>query len=377
MRVRWINLAGVVAVLALTGCDAHSQSSISEVRVIQSVVVLDGHDEDRLRHPLSRIASGVAVDDSTLALFDGITHRVAVVRRSGAVLAQFGGEGDGPGEFRGTAELQVRDGRIYAYDQRLQRVTILDLDGGVRSTVPVANPVQLAGSNFALQPEGRLAVRTMDLSLPERLRYRSAVFNESGEVVDTIDPPVPPEWEDIPHVLEFPFQPLLVSALAADGRIYFARTDRYEVFMAEGDRLDTIVGMSEPVDLVPEERENYQAWADYISQTMPVAGRVPAVKPPIRGLQVASDGSLIVHLHAEGTLNPSLREGSRLGPGAPQIEWTEPPTYDLYDPEGVYRGRLELPLRSRLIDMRYPYLWVARSDALGVPYVDYLVADER
>src|SRR5690606_5741086 len=115
------------------------------------------------------------------ALFDGITHRVAVVRRSGAVVSQFGGEGDGPGEFRGTAELHVRNGRIYAYDQQLHRVTIFELDGSVRSTVPVEVPVQLAGRNFAVQPEGRLAIRTMDLSHPERMRYRWVVLSESGE----------------------------------------------------------------------------------------------------------------------------------------------------------------------------------------------------
>lgn len=116
-QVPWPGLAAVVSVLALTGCDARAPASVpSELNIARSVTVLDGHDTDQLQHPLSRLSSVVAVDDSTAALFDGITHRVAVVRRSGAVVSQFGGEGDGPGEFRGTAELQVRNGRIYAYD---------------------------------------------------------------------------------------------------------------------------------------------------------------------------------------------------------------------------------------------------------------------
>ena len=377
MQLPWAGLAAVIFVLAMSGCDARTPATVpSELNIARSVTVLDGHDADQLRHPLSRLSSVVAVDDSTAALFDGITHRVAVVRRSGAVVSQFGGEGDGPGEFRGTAELQVRNGHIYAYDQQLHRVTIFELDGSVRSTVPVEVPVQLAGRNFAVQPEGRLAIRTMDLSHPERMRYRWVVLSESGETVDTIDPPVPPEWADIAHVLEFPFQPLVVSALAADGRLAFARSDRYAILIARGAQRDTLLGTTNTVALVPGERDNYQAWLDYISQTMPVADPVPEVKPPLRELWMASDGSLVVQLHTEGTLNPFVVEESRLGPGVPRIQWTETPTYDIHSPDGVYRGRLALPIGSRLVDMRYPYLWVARSDALGVPYLDYLVASD-
>lgn len=144
----------------------------------------------------------------------------------------------------------------------------------------------------------------------------------------------------------------------------------------QGAQRDTVLGTMDPVALVPEERDNYQAWLDYISQTMPVADPVPEVKPPLRGLWMASDGSLVVQLHTEGTLNPFVREESRLGPGVPRNQWTETPMYDIHSPNGVYRGRLALPIGSRLVDMRYPYLWVARSDALGVPHLDYLVASD-
>jgi hypothetical protein len=53
----------------------------------------------------------------------------------------------------------------------------------------------------------------------------------------------------------------------------------------------------------------------------------------------------------------------------PQIKWREQRVYDVFDPDGSYRGRVALPLDVAPLIFRRNEIWCSAEDADGAPYV--------
>lgn len=117
----------------------------------------------------------VAAIGRDVAILDSGNSRIVVLDAAGRTLRQFGGSGEGPGEFRGMSSLWVTNGSIVVADALLPRLTFFDLDGQLQRTIAVPTfderTVEVAGvawdgafigisrapSTFAPGPETRSA----------------------------------------------------------------------------------------------------------------------------------------------------------------------------------------------------------------------------
>ena len=76
---------------------------------------------------LSQVQSARSLDDGSVLVADGASRELRVFDRSGAPRMTLGGDGEGPGEYRGFGFVAPRaDGSISVYDNRLRRVTRYD-----------------------------------------------------------------------------------------------------------------------------------------------------------------------------------------------------------------------------------------------------------
>ncbi len=79
------------------------------------------------------------LDDGRILVANGGTGEVRLYDRTGTFVRSFGGEGDGPGEFRELSGLEVLGDTLTVYDRRNGRLTTFELDGGLGGSVRLAD----------------------------------------------------------------------------------------------------------------------------------------------------------------------------------------------------------------------------------------------
>jgi hypothetical protein len=153
--------------------------------------VLDG-DAD---YQFSEVTGALRLNGGTVAVADWGDHTVRFFRADGSIHTTFGGSGEGPGEFNGLAGLGVGDeGRIWAYDFILRRITWLDGSGrsvGLTTLEPepaTLHPLGVMGDGRFLLKElwgaGRVAEATETGLRRDPVAF--VRFDELGTLVDTL-----------------------------------------------------------------------------------------------------------------------------------------------------------------------------------------------
>jgi hypothetical protein len=92
---------------------------------------------------------------------------------------------------------------------------------------------------------------------------------------------------------------------------------------------------------------------------------IPREKPAYRRVIVADDGRLwvLASLPSERVTPPAdARPGTE-----ESMMLREPPVYDIYEPTGVYLGRVRIPDRVQLKSMRGDTVWGVTKDDDDVP----------
>jgi hypothetical protein len=88
--------------------------------------------------PLFEVEAATFLPDGGVALANDGTHEVLVFDPSGRRRFAFGGEGDGPGEFRSLETLWRGPGdTLVAFDRGLNRATLISLDGTPGRMIPL------------------------------------------------------------------------------------------------------------------------------------------------------------------------------------------------------------------------------------------------
>jgi hypothetical protein len=101
------------------------------------LVDIDGAD-DGSGAGFFRIGGVAELPDGRILVVDGSSRQLRFFAPTGRFLRAVGGEGDGPGEFRGRPQLVPAAGydSLVVFDRSLQRFTAFSLDGEVRRTSP-------------------------------------------------------------------------------------------------------------------------------------------------------------------------------------------------------------------------------------------------
>lgn len=168
-----------------------------------------------------------------LVVLDPTGPEVVVLDSIGAEESRFGGDGDGPGEFRaaGLTDLVVTGDTIVVPDLAAQRVTLFSMRGQVLSTVPVEVSDGLP-LEWRLGPKGSLLFRRM--TTPQRLETLSIGEQPRFSIFQDL------KRLSLPSAAG-PLMPLPVWCAFGDGRLALGRTDKYRVEILEGDVTQTMV----------------------------------------------------------------------------------------------------------------------------------------
>jgi hypothetical protein len=97
---------------------------------------------------------------------------------------------------------------------------------------------------------------------------------------------------------------------------------------------------------------------------------IPDAKPFFGTLTVAHDGRIWVQVRQPGARQPADPAAER-EPGAPPPidQWTEPPVYDVFEPDGTWLARIHAPERFVPMYVREDHVWGMQRDEYDVNYV--------
>lgn len=107
---------------------------------------VQGPDEQQLDH----VVDAVRTSDGTVAVAQGGTGEIAFFDSAGRHLRSAGGQGGGPGEFRGLADLVRMPGdTLLAWDRRQERVSMFTAEGAFGRSRELRPPGESVGLRFA------------------------------------------------------------------------------------------------------------------------------------------------------------------------------------------------------------------------------------
>jgi hypothetical protein len=266
-----------------------------------------------------------------------------------------GGHGQGPGEFESVHLLGLDDNHAWIWDQSLRRLTTFTLSGSLSDVRPVGQDLELAP-----RLHSRTASGTFVAQFPQHL---GRPVTEGMIVQDTIR-----IWEFAAEAGESE-----LLAQRAGPIFHFAGGAQHSVPFADGARFaarDRWVVLTHPEGLptleVLEEgrlarrihlaRERSPVTTEALDSLRAITGSggatgagerlpVPRLAPAWQEVRIGPDGSILaLHNYWLNFWMPDARQ-----------------SWDVFDHAGRFRGLLNLPLGSSLLDVGGEYLVLSES----------------
>jgi len=228
-----------------------------------------------------------SVDESGRVFLADISQQVIhVFNQDGEWLAQMGGEGEGPGEFRRIGPVKVGNGLLHAVDQNLRRITRYELESlEFHSTVSLnadSAPVEYSFPyDYHVRPDGTYLVFftgpfTNEDSTDDMV-WQSAVLDSEGKYETDIYLEVRAnEWivdssEDFIRAFPPPYGRKSLTSMTPDGVLYHAWSER--VLVKSYDNSGEYIGaVYYPYQAVTLDRsdalEAYSDWDDRIQTVL-------------------------------------------------------------------------------------------------------------
>lgn len=421
--------ASAVAALAVCGSDLFAQDAPKRsdtvvkdattpkyargATLVSDITIgtVDGAEE----YQFSGIASVLATKDGNVWVLDfvggGGMSTNAVLRvydADGKFLRTAGRNGGGPGEFQGPTGLaQLPDGRIVSRDIQGNRVNVYKPDGTTDTTwtfrTPYSWPVRgrdpiRADASGVVWIAFRRTVPREAQNSPSALAW-VRVSSKDGSVIDTV---VAPRMPEVPRqVITItqtspngttgttsmgpPYQPGAYVGLNPLGFFVTSVTNKSQLefyLPAEarpwtpGNPILSVRRSAPPVPVSAEERaaQREQLEWDVNRREGTRSGPIPEVpmsKPFFTGFGYSEEGRVLagVSMPSEKYVPPVPEV--RAGQTPPRVvPWREVRrAFDVYEPDGTYLGRLELPPNSFPGSMRGNVLWAISRDDDGVNFI--------
>lgn len=299
-------------------------------------------------------------------VLDRQEKRVEVFDARGRHVRTVGRGGAGPGELEEPTGAAFDPAwRLWVEDPRNARYTVFDSTGAPATTYrrdsmmygwSWLGGITRGGRVFAVD------LKRLDTGETERVLIER---DSTGAVVDTFALPV---FEEHAYLLQsngrtrmaagVPFSPSLGWTVADDGTMWFGSTGEYRLIQRtlEGDTVRIVEKDWHPIPVRPAERDSALA-RDFYEQMRAQGAdvdpaRVPAHKPAWSSVTLDDRGYLWVF---------------------PLLETPTRRAVDVFDPEGVYLGRVALPDGTQLQwptpTIRGDRLYAVVRDDMDVQYV--------
>ena len=286
--------------------------------------------------------------------------RVMVFSGDGEFVRSFGGSGEGPSELGGPMAM-TWDGkdRLWVADRR-GRYSVFDSTGTIQKTVRrVFGAVKRIQHPLVWEAGGTLVEEGADADGAVRF-FRVDTLGRFVETIAVI--PVPevsqgfrnvrprPGWKSLRFVAGN-YQPRLRWSLAPDGTIWLAESGQLRL-VHTGPGGDTIRIVETSHRNVEFDRRDLAMIAEGLKEAGISRRDVDLVRPVVYGIHVMDDGHILVGIVEEVGEIPS--------------------TFDVFDPEGLFLGTVDLGFR---ISLRHLPALVGDTiiavtpGALDVPYL--------
>jgi hypothetical protein len=326
-------------------------------------------------HQLFSVTDAGRLADGRLVLLNSGTREFRVFDASGRYLYSFGGPGDGPGEFGYVEEFAVEsDDTIVTIDRWRWVVSWFASDGTLLRTrsidrSPRAETVRLAPAGRAVtflwgENDRQPGLRRADIAL--------ALIDSSGLRADTLG--WFGAWENyiirVGERLRANLRPFACGTYFSVGqdRVYIGDSERFEIqvfgFDAVLARLIRLSGLEIPVTAADRAayerqirewaRENPRTDETYLNRYFAEVPW-PTTRPSFGGLIEDGEGYLWVEQY--------------------RLSWETKRRYEVFDPDGVWRGVVVLPDGFEPLDIGTDYLVAKRTDELDVEYVGVYALD--
>ncbi|WP_069130083.1 6-bladed beta-propeller [Rhodohalobacter halophilus] len=228
-----------------------------------------------------------AVDESGRVFLADISQQVIhVFAPDGEWLTQIGGEGEGPGEFRGIGPVKVGNGLLHAVDQNLRRITRYELESlEFHSAVSLNSddpPVEYSFPyDYHVRPDGTYLVfftgPFTDEASTEEMVWQSALLDSEGKYASDIYLEVRAnEWivdssDDFIRAFPPPYGRKSLMSMTPDGVLYHAWSEQILV-KSYNNGGEYIGAVYFPYQSVPLNRsdalESYSDWDDRIQTVL-------------------------------------------------------------------------------------------------------------
>jgi hypothetical protein len=335
------------------------------------------------------IIDGIAVDrKNRFYLYDAKDGQVRAYDSTGKFVRAIGRKGDGPGEYRFVAAMDVVDDSLLAtYDPGSGQVTFFNPSGTVRRFIRNGRFTNWADGWFAADASGLIYVRTNILApgvAMENSEGPGAVtgaqfllYRSDGRLVDSVRIPNPPSRSPQPRAFYLMgpeggssnFLNEWMATPSPAGGVVYGYNDAYRFGIKPPTGPTRIVERPwVPVPVQGAERDNWIQWADFFRAQDARSGgpprppyEIPKTKPAYKELFVDRDGRVWVSLFTAAERRDDIPPRPA-GDTRPRLIWRQRATYDVFDKGGAYLGRVTLPRSARVVAAQGDRVWVLSKD---------------
>jgi hypothetical protein len=336
-----------------------------------------------------RVHSLAVTENDELYVFEASVPQLRHYAADGALIGVLGGKGSGPGEYTRSNGLAVlTDGRVVLWDSGNSRLNLYGNDDSyLTQWMPPVQGLSTGTNVVQALADGGIALRAFlrDTTLTREAIGRVAWyrFDADGNARDTIRTP---DFEDAPENLfaqqgggvstrPVPFIAAGEAALDRYGALVVSPGAPFVVRFMKGTQHMRVEREVRAPDLSDSEREQTRAQVTWeMARTEPGwtwnGPDIPSTKAPVRSLATTLDDQLLVSVSTES--EPYAPEPPRVVEGEeprPTVAFRSATAYELFAPDGTFRGRFRLPYGARLHALRGTDAWGTVVDELDVPYL--------
>ena len=388
-RLRMERLLLALAIVAVTSCSSDSPQATLGAPRWEAVETLRIGDSDTTALTYFRELR-VGRDGRSFS-FHRPERLLRIHSSSGELLAEVGGEGDGPGEFQGSAAIGLVGDTLWALDYSLYRVTYFDPDGDIVRTQRFPIELGRGGPDDPPRPQGILSDGSILGAPPAWSREVAAGtlseghylhMDSAGQVLDTIasypltnsvleiaDPenrssfgsysPQPFNDSEIVEVSPYGREVLRVDRTVAPGRAEFRVT-----LMTFDD--DTIFSAAHSYHPVPIEPALVDSIIDALAARFEDSP-FPRAPTPARAAEWAADAIYVPIHHPPVSAAKLGRDGTvwlkGIDTGTGTVTWT------CLGRSGQVLGVVDLPPSFTLMEAEQGQVWGMWQDEFDVPHI--------
>jgi len=335
---------------------------------ITSIGTIDGPRESQLH----RVRGVARLEDGRVVVANGGSSEIRLYTPTGRWIRSFGGEGDGPGEFRHIRGLQLLPpDTLLAFDDRGPRITLFTVDGAridSRRLPSLGNPLKPPDHRL---PTGRWLDLTVSSEIEGYQRRRNAyvTWAHGDSATDTLLAHHGHEYliyirqQGDQYIgrgaVVVPFGGQDLAAIGP-GRVALSDGQAYSIAVAEIDGREWRIRRT--IERRPVEPKDVKRFVDDFVTRYP-RERQQDVRDRFRQVTAPS----FLPTHTALALDPV----GNLWVEEYRLPWDNdsPRRWSVFDPEGRWLGQLELPKGLRVIEIGEGHISGVERDDTGVEYV--------